>query len=204
MRASKAYKRFLRAAGPRRNGRRNREVESRPAFLRDNQHFARCQARQLLRDTAEQKAGQTATAAPAENKNVGLLAPHRADDRFRWVAPSGLHRDGRGAVAKRALSRLAQDLVGGEFQRFAEVAFCARELPQFRPGDISAYRQNDELEAGRFRQRRRGINRTICAGRAVGCDYDALHGEVWSRPLCRGAGADPPEYLRSLKRVVLS
>ena len=57
------------------------------AWLRDDHDCAWRQSNKLLRNAAEQKAGQTAATAPADHQNVSFFVFHGIDNGFCWIAP---------------------------------------------------------------------------------------------------------------------
>jgi len=143
--------------------------------LRNDHDGAGCQTRQLLRDAAEEQAGQTAASPAANDEQVSLSATHHIDYRFRRIAPSGLKFDGSNADTKRALSGLSENLIRRRLERLAEIAIDVRQVPELRSGNASANRQDRQIGADNRRERCGCIDRTSCPRRAIGRDSDALH-----------------------------
>jgi len=67
--------------------------------LRNYHHLAGREARELLRNAAEQETGKTPAPAPTDHQQVGFLLSHRVDDRLRGVAPAGQQLSGRHALS---------------------------------------------------------------------------------------------------------
>src|SRR3990172_3904145 len=89
--------------------------------LRNHHHDTWRQACQLLRNAAEQQAGQTTAAASSDHEEVSFFAADNVDNRFAGIAPSVSQFWRRNAHADRALLRLLENFVNCRLHGLAEI-----------------------------------------------------------------------------------
>jgi len=84
------------------------------------------QARQLLRNAAEQQTGKTAVATSPDDEVVGLFTLNSIDDGFRRMPPSAFEFNCGNTHPECALSCPLANLIRCRFQYRADVSLDAR------------------------------------------------------------------------------
>ena len=128
-----------------------------------------------LRDAAEWKSRETTAAAPANDHEISVLALRYFDYHLGGVARARAKLDFRCANLCRPFFRLVKQLVGEEFERFADIALDLAQLFQLLTRKVSANGEDAKFRASDLRQLSRSNDSAIRRARPISSHEDLPH-----------------------------